>query len=99
VAHFLLIYTLADDYLAQRPHYRRQHLDQCAAAVRRGELVLGGALTEPADRAVLLFTGTDGDAARQFAADDPYVLNGLVERWEVREWVTVVGPQAAVKVN
>jgi uncharacterized protein YciI len=37
--------------------------------------------------------------AEQFAAADPYVLNGLVTRWRVREWTTVVGPGAAVKVT
>ena len=30
---------------------------------------------------------------------DPYVRNGLVTRWQVREWTTVVGPNAAAPVQ
>lgn len=95
--HFLLTYHLAADYLERRPEFRGVHLSLAKEAVARGELVLGGAL-DPADRAVLLFAGEDAGAAERFAAGDPYVLNGLVERWEVREWTTVVGPLAATPV-
>jgi uncharacterized protein len=88
--HFLLIYYLTPDYLTRRPLFREAHLALAKAAVARGELVLGGAL-DPADRAVLLFAGEDASAAERFVAGDPYVLNGLVERWTVTEWKTVVG--------
>jgi len=30
-----------------------------------------------------------------FAEADPYVRNGLVTHWRIREWATVVGDQAA----
>ena len=64
----------------------------------RGELVLGGALANPADEAILLFRGDSPAAAEAFAAADPYVKNGLVTRWRVREWTTVVGRDAEVKL-
>ena len=92
--HYLLTYHLAPDYLERRPLFREAHLALAREAVARGELVLGGAL-DPADRAVLLFAGEDAGAAERFAAGDPYVLSGLVERWEVTEWKTVVGEGAA----
>ena len=60
----------------------------------RGELLLGGALAEPVDTAVLLFRGDSPAAAAAFAAADPYVLEGLVKSWRVRPWSTVVGPTA-----
>jgi uncharacterized protein len=56
--------------------------------------VLGGALAEPVDGAVLLFRGHTADAAKAFAVADPYVRNGLVTRWRVRPWSTVIGPDA-----
>jgi len=62
--------------------------------VERGELVLGGALANPIDGAVLLFRGASPAVAEAFAAADPYVLNGLVLQWRVREWTTVVGKDA-----
>ena len=61
----------------------------------RGELLLGGALANPADGAVLLFTGDSPEVAEKFAQADPYVANGLVKRWYVREWTTVVGELSA----
>jgi hypothetical protein len=92
--HFLLIYDLAPDYLERRPQFRDAHLDLGRAAVARGELVLAGALAEPADQAVLLFRGAHDSAARAFAAADPYVSNGLVAAWRVRPWTTVLGEDA-----
>lgn len=99
MAHWLLFYDLAPDYLERRAVLRRAHLIHAEAAVARGELVLGGALAEPADQAVLLFTGDTPDAAEAFAADDPYVTAGLVTAWCVRAWTTVVGKDAATPVN
>ena len=64
-------------------------------AVERGELLLGGALANPVDGAVLLFTGSSPAVAASFASADPYVTSGLVTSWRVREWTTVVGPYAA----
>ena len=92
--HFLLTYTLAPDYLARRPGFRDEHLALARAAVQRGELLLGG-MVEGAEEAVLLFAGDGAGAAEAFARADPYVRNGLVTAWRVREWVTVVGEGAA----
>ena len=64
----------------------------------RGELVLGGALADPTDGAVLLFQGDTQAVAEAFAAADPYVRHGLVTRWRVRAWATVVGDAAAVRL-
>ena len=96
--HFLLTYTLAPDYLARRPELRDAHLALACAAVDRGELLLGG-MVEGGEEAVLLFTGEDARAAEAFAGADPYVANGLVEGWRVREWVTVVGRDAAAPIR
>jgi uncharacterized protein len=95
--HFLLIYTLAEDYLERRPAFRAAHLALAGAAVERGELVLGGAL-DPPEEAVLLFAGEDAAVAEAFARADPYVINGLVAAWRVREWTTVIGAGAAHRV-
>ena len=94
--HYLLIYDVVADYVTRRAPLRSAHLAHARAAVSRGELVLGGALANPADGAVLLFRGDSPGAAEAFAAADPYVTNGLVTRWRVREWTTVVGRDAEV---
>ena len=97
--HFLLLYDVAPDYLTRRGEYRAEHLALGWAAHARGELVLGGALADPVDGAVLLFRGDSPAVAESFAAADPYVRNGLVTRWRVRPWTTVVGETAATPVR
>jgi uncharacterized protein YciI len=87
--HLLLEYALADDHLERRAALREDHLTLARAAHERGELLLAGALPDPYDRALLVWT-----APREvvvFAAADPYVLHGLVTGWTVREWAVVVG--------
>jgi hypothetical protein len=96
--HFLLIYTTAPEYLERRHQFRDAHLSLAWAAVERGELVLGGALADPDQGAMLLFKGDDAAAAEAFAQADPYVSSGLVTSWTVREWRTVVGPDCATPV-
>jgi uncharacterized protein YciI len=97
--HYLLCYELAPDYLARRGEYRTPHLQLAWQAQERGELVLAGALAEPADRALLLFQGDSPAAAEAFAKADPYVTEGLVLSYKVRPWSTVVGDLAVSPVR
>ena len=92
--HYLLIYETAPDYLERRGNYRNEHLKLAWEAHGRGELILGGAFADPADGAVLLFKGDSPAAAERFAASDPYVKNGLITRWRLRKWTTVIGDDA-----
>ena len=94
--HYLLMYDVVDDYVERRAPFRATHIALARDAIARGELVLGGALANPADGVVLLFKGDSPKAAEAFAEADPYVKNGLVTHWRVREWTTVVGRDAQV---
>ena len=96
--HFLLFYEVGADYLERRPQFRSGHLRHAWDAHARGELVVAGALANPADGAVLMFKGDDPSAAEAFARADPYVANGVVKHWHVREWTTVIGDIAACPV-
>jgi uncharacterized protein YciI len=89
--YFLLTYNLVSDYMERRDSFRDEHINLALSAVDRGELLLGGALSEPSDTAVLLFTGKSSEVAEKFAQKDPYVLNGLVDDWKVRPWSIVLG--------
>jgi uncharacterized protein YciI len=97
--HYLLFYEVAPDYLELRGQYRAEHLALAWEACARSELVVGGALGDPADGAVLLFQGDSPEAAERFAAADPYVKHGVVTSWRVRRWDTVVGETAATPVR
>ena len=96
--HYILFYDVVDDYVTRRAAFRSLHLAHARAAHARGELVLGGALADPPDGAVIVFKADSPDVAAAFAKADPYVKNGLVKSWRVREWTTVVGDDPAVVV-
>lgn len=89
--YYILFYELTDNYLQERGQYRAEHLGLAKEAAQNGDLVLGGALDEPADQAVLVFRGQDDNVASAFAKNDPYVKNGLIKEWKVRKWNAVVG--------
>lgn len=88
------MYDLAPDYLERRGEFRDEHLKLAWEAQERGELVLAGALAEPADHAILLFQCDSPEPVQLFAAKDPYVTRGLVRAFHVRQWNTVVGDLA-----
>ena len=92
--HYLLFYDVVDDYVNKRTPFRELHLQKVRQSYDGGELVLAGALADPVDGAVLVFR--DADKAEAFAKSDPYVSNGLVRKWRVREWTTVIGTDAQV---
>ena len=97
--HYLLFYEVGEDYVSRRAQYRHAHLEKAWQSSERGELVLGGALSNPVDGAVLLFKGDSPEVAEKFARADPYVTSGAVKRWYVREWNTVVGADSATPIK
>jgi uncharacterized protein YciI len=97
--HYLLMYNAAENYVTARTPYRKAHLLHAMAAHQRGEIILAGAYANPADGALLVFKGDSPKVAEEFANSDPYVVNGVIKSWRVREWTTVVGDEAAVKID
>jgi len=94
MAYYALFYHVVDGFVERRQPFREAHLSHARHAAQRGELALGGALAEPADTPLIVFRGDSPDAAKAFAEKDPYVRNGLVQRWEIRPWNVVVGTDA-----
>lgn len=97
--HYLLFYEVVDNYAERRAPYRIEHLELAEQCVQRGDMILAGALADPIDGAVFLFRGSSPRAAEAFAEADPYVRNGLVTKWRVRTWPTVVGEGAATPLS
>ncbi len=91
MTHLLLDYRLSAEYATRRPEFRAEHLALLEAATQRGELVLGGALPDPFDRALMVWREDAAEAIETFVAADPYVRHGLVDAWSVRTWNTVIG--------
>ncbi len=97
--HYLLFYEYASDYMERREEFRTEHLTLAWQSHARGELILGGVVADPIDGAVLLFQGDSPKIVEAFVAADPYVEHGLVTRWRVRPWNTVVGEGASNPVR
>ena len=89
--YWLLLYDLVDNYLERRAPLRDAHLALVRSAHQRGEILMAGALADPADAAILVFSSDSRVAAEDFAPSDPYVKAGLVTAWRVRQWNVVVG--------
>lgn len=89
--YYALFYDAVEDFIGRRGAYRDEHLQLARGAHARGELVLAGALADPVDGALLIFQGETSAAAEAFANNDPYVKNGLITAWTVRNWTVVVG--------
>ena len=88
---FLLEYDLVTDYIERRAEFREAHLALATEAAQRGQLVLGGALADHPDRALLVWRVADRAIIDEFVRGDPYVINGLVRSWSIRPWNVVVG--------
>ena len=89
--YYILFYKTVDDYVEKRKPFRELHLNYAKAFHERGELFLAGALANPVDEAILVFKCDSPKVAEDFAKNDPYVLNGLISEWKVREWTVVIG--------
>jgi hypothetical protein len=89
--YYALFYDAVDDFIARRGAYREEHLQLARDAYARGELVLAGALPDPPAGALLIFESESPAVAEGFAHRDPYVKNGLITGWKVRNWTVVVG--------
>jgi uncharacterized protein YciI len=89
--YYLLLYDVVDGFVDRRTPYRQTHLQLARDAHERGELILAGAFADPPDGAALLFQADDRSVAERFAANDPYVTEGLVAAWRVRTWTVVIG--------
>lgn len=90
--HYLLFYEKVPGYAErQRPHgaAHREYLEEAA---RRGELILAGSQLDPDDgSAVLVFRANSAADVEAVAKGDPYVVHGVISRWWVRRWDTVLG--------
>jgi hypothetical protein len=97
--HYLLFYEFVPDYVERRAEFRTRHLKLAWEAQSRGELILAGAYADPIDGATLLFQCDSREVPERFVASDPYVQTGLVTKWRIREWSTVVGRDATTPVR
>ena len=90
VVYHVLFYDYVEDVMERRGPYRAAHLDHARAWKDAGKLVSGGALGRPPSGGMLVFLVDDASEVEAFAAEDPYVRNGIVTGHRVVPWTVVV---------
>jgi uncharacterized protein YciI len=82
---YVLLYESADDVAAKAPQHFPAHLARITEFQRRGEILMVGTFGD-AQRHGAMGIFPTREAVEAFVADDPFVLNGVVRSYEIREW-------------
>jgi uncharacterized protein YciI len=88
---YVLFYESADDVVSKAPAQFPAHkalLDEFHA---RGDLLMVGTFANPQEEGSMSIFRTR-EAAEEFVKDDPFVLNGVVKSWVIRDWNEVLSP-------
>ncbi len=93
--YWLLFYDYVDDIEERRGPFRDEHVALIREAHEDGSLLMAGALAEPVDGAVFVFTTDEHSVVEDYVSKDPYVREGLVTAWRIRPWHVVTGRPAA----
>ena len=85
----LIFYEMAADGMAKAPASFAAHRARLDEFHQRGTLLMAGPYGNPPVGALGVFTSQE--AAEEFAAGDPFVLNGVVGRYTFQPWNEVLG--------
>lgn len=82
---YVLFYESADNVAAKAPAQFPAHKVRYEDFHARGDLLMLGTFGDPQrEGSMAIFRSRE--AAEEFATGDPFALNGVVQRWQVREW-------------
>ena len=88
---YVLYYQSAPDVLEKVPIHGPAHRAYWREFLTDGSLLMIGPFANPKEGAMGIFTTRE--AAESFAENDPFVVNGVVTNWLVREWAECVIPE------
>jgi uncharacterized protein len=87
VVFFDIDYPSVAEALAEAPEAIATHKKRSQEWHEQGKLVMAGAFRDsPEGRLNTMGVLTSREAAEAFAKGDPFVVNGKVIRWYIREW-------------
>jgi uncharacterized protein YciI len=88
----VVLYAASPDVLELAPVHFPAHQARLDAFAAAGTLVGVGTFGDPvAQGSMAIFTTRA--AAEDFVAEDPFVLNGVVASYEVRDWQDALAPE------
>lgn len=87
VVFFDIDYPSVVEAMAEAPEAIAAHKKRSQQWHEQGKLVMAGAFRDnPEGRLNTMGVLTSRQAAEEFAKGDPFVLNGKVIKWYIREW-------------
>ncbi|MDP8908427.1 MAG: YciI family protein [Chloroflexota bacterium] len=87
---YVVLYESAENVHEKAPVHFPAHSDRVDEFHDRGTLLQVGTFADPqAEGSMAVFTTRE--AAEEFVAGDPFIVNGVVARYEIREWNEVLG--------
>ncbi|KAJ6645534.1 hypothetical protein Bhyg_00740 [Pseudolycoriella hygida] len=88
---FVLTYKYLPNVVTNEAPLRAAHLQLAQQYLVEGKLLLGGAFGDPIHSASAIFKTDTKEDIEKFVQADPYVQQGLVTEWKIREWTGVIG--------
>jgi uncharacterized protein YciI len=82
---YVVLYQSAPDVHLKAPTHFLAHKARLDEFHRRGQLLMVGTFGDPqAQGSMAIFRSREG--AEEFVADDPFVVNAVVQDVEIRDW-------------
>ncbi|GAA4590933.1 hypothetical protein GCM10023194_48920 [Planotetraspora phitsanulokensis] len=82
---YVMFYDSGDDVASKSPAHFAAHRARLDEFHDQGTLLMVGTFGDPQNEGSMAVF-TTREAAEEFAREDPFVLNGVVRNWYVREW-------------
>jgi uncharacterized protein len=88
----VVFYESAPDVAAKAAVHLAGHRARWAEFGRRGELLMIGPFANAQEEGSMgIFTTRK--AAEEFVRGDPFVLNGVIRNWFIRDWIEALVPE------
>jgi uncharacterized protein YciI len=83
-------YTSFEEALATASDLIASHVARSKELHEKGGLLMAGAfLNNPGEPLSTMGVCLTREAAEEYMKGDPFVLNGMVNRWYIREWANI----------
>lgn len=90
-AFFTTSFDTIEEAQAQFPDALAAHIARSKEFHQAGTLLMAGAfLKNPGEPLSTMAILTSREAAEEYAKGDPFVLNGMVANWYIREWANIL---------
>ena len=88
----VVLYEMAPDMMSRVPAHVSAHRERWRAFAERGDLLMIGPFANPQEDGAMAVFATRA-AAEEFVRGDPFVLNGIVQNWYIRDWQEALIPE------